>query len=160
MTIKNIIAGFRVTGVYPLDRSKLMGKDEDVSKIIPFNPMISRSPYSKKVRTCTPNEANGDFVEESVKKSMEESDKKWKEGFGTYSMESDGDDSDNNVMMAKQTSRPLKAALEHPSPMPKFNPHVQSNANPSRVLTSTQNLKILNEKQQLKEERIKQKKEK
>ena len=80
---------------------------------------------------------------------MEESDKKWKEGFGTYSMESDGDDSDNNVMMAKQTSRPLKAALEHPSPMPKFNPHVQSNANPSRVLTSTQNLKILNEKQQL-----------
>ena len=152
MTIKNIIAGFRVTGVYPLDRSKLMGKDEDVSKIIPFNPMISRSPYSKKVRTCTPNEANGDFVEESVKK--------WKEGFGNYSLESDGDDSDNHVMMVKQTSRPLKAALEHPSPMPKFNPHVQSNANPSRVLTSTQNLKILNEKQQLKEEKIKQKEEK
>ena len=162
MTIKNIMAGFRVTGVYPLDRSKLLGKDEDVSKVIPFNPMISRSPYSKKVRACTSDEANEDFVKESVKKSMEEADKKWKEGFGTYtcSLDPDGDDSDNDVMMAKQTSRPLKAALEHPSPMPKINPHVQSNAKSSRVLTSAQNLKILNEKQLLKEQKIKLKEEK
>ncbi|XP_011407174.1 PREDICTED: uncharacterized protein LOC100635747 isoform X3 [Amphimedon queenslandica] len=63
-------------------------------------------------------------------------------------------------MMAKQTSHPLKAALEHPSPMPKVNPHVQSNAKSSRVLTSAQNLKILNEKQQLKEQKIKLKEEK
>ena len=98
--------------------------------------MISHSPYLNKVCACTSDEANEDFVKESVKKSMEEADKKWTKGFGTYtcSFDPDGDDSDNDVMMAKQTSRLLKAALEHPHQCLKL----QSNNKSSRVLSSTQ----------------------
>ena len=53
MTVKNILSAFRVTGIYPLDQSKLTGLGEsdptsESLELQSFNPMISRSPFARK----------------------------------------------------------------------------------------------------------------
>ena len=64
------------------------------------------------------------------------------------------DESDlDHVLMAKQTSRPLKDTLSFPSTLPKVIPHQQQDAHLSRVITSHQNLDILAEKKRLKDEK-------
>ena len=43
MTIKNILAEFRVSGIYPLDRSKLLVDKADIKPLeeMKFNPLIT-----------------------------------------------------------------------------------------------------------------------
>ncbi len=48
ISIKYIIAGFSVTGVFPLNRSKLLGLTEDIATPCrPFNPMLHSRPPSE-----------------------------------------------------------------------------------------------------------------
>ena len=53
MTIKTILSGFHVTGIYPLNWRKLTGLGEsdptsESLELQSFNPMISRSPFARK----------------------------------------------------------------------------------------------------------------
>ena len=158
MTMRNILSWFRVTGICPLDRTKLTGKDEtrELTQKIPFNPMISHSPFPVRKHKSF-DKAN----DNSEVRSDEESDKESDEGkVKSSAYDKDAKESIHNdeshldhVLMAKQTSRPYKDTLSFPSTLPKVIPHQQQDAHLSRVITSRQNLDILAEKQRLKDEK-------
>ena len=59
MSMKNIIAGFRVTGIFPVDRSKLIHIDNPVCSWLQsvdpaYIPMLSTMPRTKKATTSNP----------------------------------------------------------------------------------------------------------
>ena len=106
MTMRNILSGFLVTGICPLDRTKLTGKDEtrELMEKIPFNPMISHSPFPVRKHNSF-DKAN----DNSEVRSDEESDKESDEGkFKSSAYDKDvkesihNDESDlDHVLMAK-----------------------------------------------------------
>ena len=77
MTMRNILSGFRVTVICPLDRTKLTGKDEtrELTEKIPFNPVISHSPFPVRKHKSFDKANNNSEV-----RSDEESDKESDEG--------------------------------------------------------------------------------
>ena len=136
-----------LTGIYPLDRSKLTGLGEsnptsESLELQSLNPMISRSPFSRKV--CkSPHFSEkeiDDFHHQYTGHNtgdMNEQYMHWKQMYRPYSgiSVSKGTDSpldsslfhtpskpESCVIMATRPSRPLQDTLKYPSPVLKVAP--------------------------------------
>ena len=75
MTISNVIAGFRVTGIYPLDREAVLGPISDLSALseetrLSFIPMISPA-----VRHFTSRTSRRDVTPDSEAREQDFSDR-------------------------------------------------------------------------------------
>ena len=150
MTVKNILSAFKVSGVYPLDRSviKLPGHSEGLqaSAGISYIPLLTPS---KKKQPLTCPSGNVVTPESSVSSSGED-------GSDMTVLMPEFEASSPDVFMPAVCTRALH--LEYPSPVfqqmkhqPKMSCH---------VLTSKENLDAIEEKQGKKEETLKQKVEK
>ena len=192
MTIKNILAGFRVTGIYPLDRKKLTGLGEtegtnDSEKAArPFNPLLSVFSTPKRTQKVTAffNEDFESFHDQYTSHDDDDDERheqfdQWKQMYRKYdgislthnenspldlTLMHTPAKTDSKVLMV-HPSRPLQSVLKYPSPIAKPVPHKQVTS--GRILTSIQNLEIMEEKermkeekQRLKDERMKKRKEK
>ena len=143
ITVKNILSGFCVTGIYPLDQSKLTGLGEsdptsESLELQSFNPIISRSPFARKV--CkSPHFSEkeiDDFHHQYCSHDtddMNEQYMQWKQMYCPYSgiSVSKGTDSpldsplfhtpskpESCVIMANRPSRSFQDTLKYPSPVP------------------------------------------
>ena len=187
MTIKNILAGFRVSGIYPLDRSKLLVDKADIKPLeeMKFNPLITPVTHIKHDSKFSPcifsdkemNDFHCQYPTAAVDTDTDENSEqyvKWKEMYRPYTVvpvcENDELESPLNcslfhtptktntdVVMVAQRGRPLRSILKYPSPITKVVHREQKST--SRVLTSAENLKILEEKQKMKDEKQRQKEE-
>ena len=168
MTISNITAGFRVTGIYPLDRETVLGPISDLSALseetgLSFIPMISPA-----VRRFT---SRRDVTPDSEAREQDFSDHELTLFEHWYDEGHDITDNDRyNTWLAQ--SHPTSPAASHvwmqplhstgisellsypepPSRAPTLNPK-----SCGRVLTSQENLLILEEKKLAKEEKEREK---
>ena len=163
MTMRNICSGFRVTGIYPLDRTKLLKPEDSSAKklssseVITFHPMLHTPINPPTKMSCSPSCSENDDTAST-------DCKEWKEMYSSYErlslsgqerkQVSDSSETDS-VKMIIQRSRPLKDVLKYPTPL-KYPPPVHS-CKSSRVLTSAENLEKLKEKQKAKEEKQREK---
>lgn len=140
MTMKNIIAGFRVTGIFPIDRHKLIHVESPrpsrLDSVDPaYLPMLSPTPHTKMATSKTV----------------------------AFSDTAPDTEFETTVVVYSKQSMPIEKMLKYPSPIKSCNnPATKSTPSKnysSRVLTSSENLAILEEKQKKKEEEFKKKEE-
>lgn len=204
MSMKNIIAGFRVTGIFPVDCSKLIHIDNPVCSWLQsvdpaYVPMLSPMPRTKKAATSNPF----DSCDSGYELCSEKQHKKhahvestadngsgqgnWKDMYSPYELTHDEIsknstlptsrlcytsstsktsakpwlDSETAVVFYSKRSMPIEKMLKYPSPITAHNnPATKgtfSKNYSSRVLTSSENLAILEEKQRKKAEELKKK---
>ena len=168
MTISNITAGFRVTGIYPLDREAVLGPISDLSALseetgLSFIPMISPA-----VRRFT---SRRDVTPDSEAREQDFSDHElalfehWydeghditdNERYNTWLAQSHPTSpAASHVWMQPLQSTGISELLSYPEPpsrVPTLNPK-----SCGRVLTSQENLLILEEKKLAKEEKEREK---
>lgn len=152
MTSKNIIAGFRTSGIYPTDRYAIT---------LPGESKKSQEPSSKHMRLSfvpfyTPSKEST-FPSANDDDGASLKDPQYKGRQSRYRMEdhvsSSGDE--KNIPLAAKPA--LGKFLKYPSPsLPKVK---EPQGGGARVLTSLENLKLLEEKQRAKEEKQKMKEE-
>lgn len=137
MTPKNIMAGFRTTGVYPVNRHacQLPGAERKVS--LSEKTGLSYIPLYTPAKSLPPAKSSFTPSTHTSRKRPVFSDR----------------------YQPSLRQKPLMKFLALPSPVHQVSlPQFESTRN-SRVLTSEENLKILKEKEQAKLEKIKQKEE-
>ena len=163
MTMRNICSGFRVTGIYPLDRMKLLKPEDSSAKklsfteLITFHPMLHTQINPPTKMSCSPICSEDDNTESTDCKG-------WKEMYSLYEtsslpgqerkQKSDSSEKDS-VKMIMQHSRPLKDVLKYPTPLK--HPPLVHDSKSSRVLMSAENLEKLKEKERVKEEKQRKK---
>ena len=180
MSVKNIMSGFSVTGIYPLDRKKLspLGKP-DFSPVkesgLAYIPMLSPAPCRSRVSRDIQQFSEKEVKEYIAGDGTEENEqyRKLKEMYrpypgvsfrvaGTPSHESplfhsplrSSAHDDDDVVIIEQHGRSLSDLLKPPSPLSRLPPLAPQKPT-SRVLTSSENLKALKEKVMKKEEAAK-----
>ena len=143
MTSKNIIAGFRTTGVYPTDRYAitLLGETKMGGKSS-FKTRLSFIPFYTPRKSTT---SSTQLHEKDVHPKCRPED----------SLSSSEEDHSTPL----RPNPALGKFLKNPS-TPPLKQHVKSEVCTARVLTSLENLKLLEEKQRAKEEKQKAKEEK
>ena len=142
MSMKNIIAGFKVTGIFPIDSCKLIHFESPnpsrLQSVDPaYIPMLTPTPHTKKLSASKPSDVS----------------------------DSDPDtEFETTVVLYSKRSMPIEKMLKCPSPIkPSNNPTTKCMPSKSyslRVLTSRENLTIREEKQRKKAEELKKKEEK
>ena len=149
MTSKNIIAGFRTTGVYPTDRYAItlpgetkMGGGGGGGGKSSFKTKLSFIPFYTPRKSTT---SSTQLHEKDVHPKCHPED-------SLLSSEED-----HNTPLRPNPA--LGKFLKNPS-TPPLKQHVKSEVCAARVLTSLENLKLLEEKQRAKEEKQKAKEEK
>lgn len=205
MSMKNIIAGFKVAGIFPIDRQKLVNCDSPASSLLQnvdpaYIPMLSPTPHTKKIATSNPitfsnsehklycemqHSEHNSYCEKqqprSTADSSEENKSKymlWKEMYFPYKLTSDENPvlvctpkkaakpctgAESAVVLYSKRSMPIEKMLKYPTPIKPCN-NPASKCTPakncsSRVLTSSENLAILEEKQRKKAEELKKREE-
>ena len=210
MSIKNILAGFKVTGTFPIDRHKLIPCDSSAPSLLQsvdpaYIPMLGSTP-SKKISTPNPivfsdsehesyykkQQHKDDFCDEVDNNGEEKKNRYmlWKDMYSPYKFTCDESpkksklpisslcstvctskkaakscaDLENAVVLYSKRSMPIEKMLKYPSPIKTCN-NPTSKRTPtkkcsSRVLTSSENLEILEEKQRKKAAELKKKEEK
>ena len=196
MSMKNIIAGFKVAGIFPVDRRKLVHCDSPAPSLLQsvdsaYIPMLTPISH-RKIATSNPttflDSEHKLFCEKQQSKSTADNGEEmksrymlWKEMYFPYKLTSDDNpekfrtvctpkkgakpcpDTDTAVVMYSKQSMPIEKMLKCPSPIKPCN-NPASKSTPlkncsSRVLTSSENLAILEEKQRKKAEELKKKEE-
>lgn len=132
MTQSNIVSGFKVTGVYPFDRNALCDDPATESRL-PYLPLLTPS------RRCS--------TRESI--SIEEKSVVLDESTDFDDSKSQSPDASPTGMLLLPRRSSLSEILQLPS-IPKVTRNEQKKS--SRVLTSTENLKILQQKKEEKED--------
>lgn len=180
MSMNNIIAGFRVTGVYPLDRSKLkpstsMAADSIQSETnLPYIPLLSPAPRRHTIAPITPSftekemsSFHGRYQREMEEQSDESNERYqlWRSMYHPHdeSISEDGpstlDDSYLHTPLKKGTHRANVVKLAQPRstvqhmlgcPTPPTSIPSAYPKKTNRVLTSAENLKNIEEKQRRK----------
>ena len=181
MTISNIVSGFKVTGVYPVDREALLGpftpsplpEETGLAYIPLYSPLIRR----KRQKRTTSRSGPGDDMEASFDIRAEESDfsdqelalfeewfvkgsdvtdnSRYSAWLGRYHSMSPAA---SHVCMQGMQSTGVSRFLSLPMPPPKL-PTTKQKAF-GRVLTSHENLTLLDEKRKAREMKEKEKEEK
>ena len=166
MTMRNITAGFRVTGIYPVNREvfSFPGEEKEPSLAeksgLAFIPLYSPAP---KRSTHTQDEQNGlDFAEEELVKF----ERRYENGFDLPSdsrynlwLATHYPDSDlcQRVWLQPVQTTSVSQFLQCPSPpakIPTFEPK-----SCGRVLTSADNIALMEEKKRAREEKERAKEE-
>ena len=168
MTIPNVLAGFRVTGIYPLDREAILGPISDVSPLteetgLSFIPMISPA-----VRRFT---SRRDVTPDSEAREQDFGDRELALFEYWYNEELDVSDNDryntwlaenhpsspaaSHVWMRPLQSTGISELLSYPTP-PSQVPTLKPKSC-GRVLTSHENLLLLEENKLAKEEKQREK---
>lgn len=207
MSMKNIIAGFKVTGIFPIDRCKLVCFDSPAPSLLQsvdlaYIPMLSPTPH-KKIPTSNPiafsnsehelyyekqQLKDDNCIESTADNNGEEKKTRymlWKDMYFPCNENPKKSmlpisnlcstvctpkkaakpciDSETAVVLYSKRSMPIEKMLKYPSPIKACN-NPASKCTPtknysSRVLTSSENLAILEEKQRKKAEEFKKKEE-
>ena len=185
MSMKNIIAGFKVAGIFPIDRRKLIHCDSSASSLLQnvdpaYIPMLTPTPHTKKIATSSPITSEHKlYCERQQPKSTADNEEKkskdmlWKEMYFPHRLTSDENpskkvaklcpDAETDVVLYSKRSMPIEKMLKYPTPIKPCN-NPASKCIPlkncsSWVLTSSENLAILEEKQRKKAEELKKKEE-
>ena len=192
MNMRNIISGFRCTGIYPVDRSKLMPQDEANASLCGENrvyvPFLSPSRRKTAVQQCATSfdldEIDSFLKEQRIplqasnsKDMRHERREKFQEMYLPRSIVSSStpsldypyahtpvsSDKHGGLVggLAVAVCKPV-SVLERVLKMPETPTHVSAQTSEkelktSRVLTSTENLQLLQEKARKKEEKQKKK---
>ena len=173
MSMKNVIARFKVAAIFPIDRRKLVHCDSPTSSLLQnvdpaYIPMLTPTPHTKKIATSNPITSEHKlYYERQQPKSTADSEEKkskdmlWKEMYFPYRLTSDENppkkvaklcpDAETAVVLYSKRSMPIEKILQYPTPIKSCN-NPASKCIPlkncsSRVLTSSENLAILEEKQ-------------
>lgn len=186
MSMKNIIAGFKVTGIFPIDRNKLIHIESPVvssrlQSVDPtYIPMLTPTPHTKKIIASNSIgfsdskhkshyekqqlqgahhvESTVNDGKEKKRSTCDENPKKSPKNSARPSL-----DQKSAVSLYSKRSMPIEKMLMYPSPVkPYNNPTMKcetSKKYSSRVLTSSESLIILEEKQKKKAEELKKKEE-
>lgn len=150
MNVKNILSGFRVSGIYPLNRNavKFPKKPEtsltSAASSIKYIPLLTPSKRSRHQPQPSLYEDASDSSEE------EETDRVEMPKFESITITPDN--------AVKPAIRKNALSLRIPSPLYKEKTHQPKQSN--RVLTSLENMRAMEEKQRKKEEEAKKKEEK
>ena len=188
MSMKNILAAFRTCGIYPIDRSKIITRLEPPSPVQPkaggltYLPLLTPAPSHASSRKCiAPSFSDAEFklYLERFEEGYDGSDERYKLWLQMYHPDtvevddqrgfSPGEAIFHTPAKGLRAKKPIakgvaiakpSSAIEKlfscpppPSKLPTLKPKQSS-----RVLTSTENLQLLHEKEQ-KKEAAKQKKE-
>ena len=130
MTRKNIISGFKVTGIFPFDRKALVPEPEDDTS--PYLPLLTpRRHTNRRVIVDDVTLDNSHFSNDISDSSFESS----------------------LTLLPRRSSFSEMLRYPSPIPVPKSNPQSKE----SRVLTSDENLKRIEEKEREREEIAKEK---
>ena len=192
MNMRNIISGFRCTGIYPVDRSKLMPQDEANASLCDENrvyvPFLSPSRRKTAVQQCATSfdldeidsflkEQRSPLQASNSKDIRHERREKFQEMYLPRSIVSSStpsldypyahtpvrSDKHGGLVggLAVAVCKPV-SVLERVLKMPETPTHVSAQTSEkelktSRVLTSTENLQLLQEKARKKEEKQKKK---
>ena len=171
MTVKNITSGFKVTGVYPVDKNavqipwqKPAFKPESLAEKsgLVYIPLYSPAPsrHSQKVRMATYEENEMSIVSESPHQSYLNSDTSPNFSFLQRSL------SENNIsiqssseasLLMQPYSSSLSSLLNTPIPPAKL--RAKNVKACGQVLTSTDVMKKIEEAEKLKADKAKEKKE-
>ena len=197
MTMKNILASFRTCGVYPINRNKVMSRIELPSSPKPkaggltYLPLLTPTPGHRSDQKCivpTFSDAEFELYHERLEKGYGGSDERYKLWLRMYHPDSVdigdqggvslGDSIFHTPVKGVRATKPSTeaVALAKPSsmiekifsrPVPPSKLPTLRQKQSSRVLTSSENLRLLHEKEQKKEaaeqkkrERQKQREEK
>lgn len=197
MTMKNILASFRTCGVYPINRNKVMSHIELPSSPKPkaggltYLPLLTPTPGHRSDQKCivpTFSDAEFELYHERLEKGYGGSDERYKLWLRMYHPDSVdigdqggvslGDSIFHTPVKGVRATKPSTeaVALAKPSsmiekifsrPVPPSKLPTLRQKQSSRVLTSSENLRLLHEKEQKKEaaeqkkrERQKQREEK
>ena len=188
MTMKNVLAAFRTCGIFPIDRSKVISRIEPSSTPQPkaggltYLPLLTPAPSHGSYRKCiAPSFSDAEFklYHERFEEGYDGSDERYKVWLQMYHPDTVEVDDERGfspgeaifhtpvkglratkptakaVALAKPSSviEKLFSCPPPPSKLPTCKPKQSS-----RVLTSTENLRLLHEKEQ-KKEAAQQKKE-
>ena len=155
MTISNIAAGFRVTGIHPLNRHALSSRTFEAEKLsqetgLSFLPM--HSPISRPSSKPVPDE----FTEEEI--SLFE--RRYEEGYdlahdAQYNMWLSRYHPESAMQPLPLSSSTVSSFLNYPSPPTRAETFKPKSC--GRVLTSAENLVIVKEKERKKEEKERKK---
>ena len=177
MTMRNIMAGFKVTGVYPFDRGQILlfpGIYHESPPVslpektgLSYIPMYSPSPHRTKPHQDFKRRGSLDEVDCSSDFGIGDSPTPIGPERSDAAVDNDcavlrtpakpGLSDDNRVVLLTQPGRPLEKILQYPSPLSKLPTRKPKQS--SRVLTSSENLKFIEEKQQKKDEEARKKEE-
>lgn len=173
MTMQNILAAFRVTGIYPVDRGKILPQSaspEPMASKLPYIPLLTPTPYEIQQRGHSPK-----FSLEEVElylageHSEEERYKQWKKMYEHEYIDSRHPSLNDSVLLTPSkpgTSKPCVAVLVKPhsslyqmfKPPSPLKPILKQTPRTSvRVLTSAENLKNIEEKERKKKEALEKK---
>ena len=155
MTAKNIITGFRITGIFPVDRNAITLPGEKRKSLaertgLSYIPFMSPTKKTK-VKFSVNDIDNYKFSEESIPRYSQ------RDGLQLLDVTSSSDDDDGtNAYQPVVMRSALSQFVRVPSP-----PHKKVAIDNSRcgaVLTSSENLKLIEEKKKEKESKLSKKK--
>lgn len=192
MTIKNIISAFRTCGIYPVDRRKILSKlesqpstqaqseqDLKTKRGLTYLPLLTPAPVNRKTFSSNPSFTNAEFelYHERFVMGYEGGDERYKLWLEMYHPDGEEGVSLNSSVIHSPVEKrfsktalalpkdPIEKLFAKPPRLPTL-PPLKPKAS-SRVLTSLENLKLLDEKekkkkeaQQKKEERLRRKEQK
>lgn len=193
--MQNILSAFKVTGIYPVDRTKVLQKvitTESKPSKLPYIPLLTPTPRKMHSHACT-SSANfsEDEVESFLKRNDDDEEEKyqlWRKMYEPEYLVSEHPSLSDSFLLTPTKSGASKASVAvlpkshsslltptksgasksvavlpkahssllhmfklpppvHVKPVPKKNPQ-----KPFRVLTSTENLKLIEEKEKKKKE--------
>ena len=143
MTRNNIIAGFRVTGIYPLCRAALIPQPHDEEKSrLPYIPLLTPG----KRRSLSERRVTFDLPDSD--ESREDEDTSYLENEGTSYLE-DEDTSYVEESPLYLKKRCITSILKYPPDLPEKAPRYEK---ASHVLTSVENIRLIRQREEEREE--------